>query len=118
MQTKTTTTVSGVVTDVEDGQTVQITLTDSAGTTMTGSADVIGGAWSLADVDLSGLAEGPLTVDVSVQDTAGNVATASDDIIHDTLAAIDDTVNVSAGMVINAAEATSVSLSGLSLIHI
>jgi len=106
------TTVSGVVTDVEDGQTVQITLTDSIGATMTGTADVAGGAWSLADVDLSGLAEGPLTVDVSVQDSAGNVATASDDIIHDTLAAIDDTVNVSAGMVINAAEATSVSLSG------
>ena len=33
---------------------------------------------------------------------------ASDDIIHDTLASIDDTVQVSAGVVINAAEATSV----------
>ena len=107
-----TTTVSGTVTDVEDGQTVEVVITDSAGIEVTGSATVAGGAWSLDNLDLSGLEEGPLTVSATVTDQAGNPVSASDDIIHDTLASIDDTVQVSAGVVINAAEATSVTLSG------
>lgn len=106
------TTVSGTVTDVEDGQTVDVVITDSAGTEVTGSAQVTGGNWSLGNLDLSALAEGPLTVTASVTDQAGNPASANDDIIHDTLAQVDDTVTVNAGVVINAAEATSVSLSG------
>ena len=39
-------TVSGTVTDVEDGQTVEVVITDSAGIEVTGSAMVAGGAWS------------------------------------------------------------------------
>ena len=107
-----TTTVTGTTTDVEDNQVVSITIEDSAGNQITDTATVVSGQWSLDDVDLSGMAEGPLTVTASVSDLAGNVATANDDILHDTLAEIDDSVTVDAGVVINAAEATSVSLSG------
>ena len=71
-----TTTVSGTVTDVEDGQTVEVVITDSAGIEVTGSAMVAGGAWSLDNLDLSGLEEGPLTVSATVTDQAGNPVSA------------------------------------------
>lgn len=105
-------TVTGTVTDVEDGQTVSITITDSIGGQVTDTATVTAGQWSVSGLDLEGLAEGALTVTATVADQAGNMANASNGILHDTLADIDDSVTVNAGVVINAAEASSVSLSG------
>ncbi|WP_372050084.1 Ig-like domain-containing protein [Vibrio sp. 10N.261.55.C9] len=78
----------GTVLNVEDGQTIFITITDSAGTSVDYSTVVSGGTWTLTGQDYSAFAEGTLTVEASVTDVAGNTATSSDTIVKDTLADI------------------------------
>ncbi|QLE95706.1 RTX toxin [Vibrio sp. Scap24] len=78
----------GTVGNVEDGQTISITITDSAGTSLDYSTTVSGGTWTLTDQDYSSFAEGELTVEASVTDIAGNTATSVDTILKDTLADI------------------------------
>ena len=87
--------ITGTVNDVEDGQTVFVTITDINGDTVTAQTTVSGGVWSLSDLDLSGLSDGELTVQADTTDIAGNPATSTDSIIKDTQAAI--TVNVDSG---------------------
>ncbi|WP_408063557.1 RTX toxin [Vibrio pelagius] len=102
----------GTVANVEDGQTISITITDSNGLSQNYSAVVSGGSWTLTGQNYSGFAEGELTVEASVTDIAGNTATSSDTIIKDTLANI--TVQVDdADNVLNSEEVTSADLSGV-----
>ena len=105
-------TVRGTVTNIEDGQSVTIILSDGTGMQRSFNATVAGGLWQLTGVDLTGFADGSLTANVSVSDLAGNLATASDTIAVDILASI--TINVAAGSdnVINASEMLVLDLSG------
>ncbi|MCF6433886.1 hypothetical protein L1069_23995, partial [Leisingera sp. MMG025] len=65
--------LSGSSTLIEDGQTVTVTVTDSAAAQVNGTASVSGNAWSLT-LDLSGLAEGALALTADASDTLGNAA--------------------------------------------
>ncbi|WP_439787889.1 T1SS-143 repeat domain-containing protein [Photobacterium leiognathi] len=78
----------GNVENVEDGQPVTITITDSNGTKQTFTTTVINGQWTIDDADLTTLAEGELTVIADTIDIAGNPISATDTIIKDTLADI------------------------------
>lgn len=62
--------ISGTTTLIENGQSVAVTVTDSASATASGSASVTGGTWSLT-IDLSGLSDGPLSLTADVSDVAG-----------------------------------------------
>jgi hypothetical protein len=62
-------------TDAEDGRVVTVVFTDSLNATVTATATVTGGNWSLAGADISGLAEGAISVSATVSDAAGNAAT-------------------------------------------
>ncbi|TKF84704.1 RTX toxin, partial [Vibrio sp. F13] len=102
----------GTVEDVEDGQTITITLTDSLNVSQVYTTTVVGGNWTLTGQDYSGFAEGILTVEASVTDVAGNTVTSSDIIVKDTLASItakfDDADNI-----LNTEEVQSVRLQGV-----
>ncbi|MCD9149782.1 DUF7933 domain-containing protein [Pseudophaeobacter flagellatus] len=64
-------TLSGSSAGVEDAQSVTLLVTDSASATVTGSATVTSNAWSV-NLDLSPLADGPLTLTADAMDVAGN----------------------------------------------
>ncbi|WP_405127306.1 beta strand repeat-containing protein, partial [Pseudoalteromonas prydzensis] len=102
---------SGTVTNVEDGQTVTLTFTDNNGNTAQATAIVSAGAWTVSNVDLTGLADGQVSISASVNDIAENPATATLTVNKDTVATI--TVNViDTDQVINNAEQSAVDLSG------
>ncbi|WP_197275891.1 hypothetical protein, partial [Vibrio coralliirubri] len=72
-------TLSGTTTNVENGQTVTLTVTDSQGNTAQFTATVTDGAFSTtADLTGKGLVDGAITVKADVTDTAGNAATDSE----------------------------------------
>lgn len=75
----------GTVTNVEDGQTISITITDSKGLSVSYSTIVSGNSWTLENQDYSNFAEGELTVVASTIDIAGNPTSASDTIVKDTI---------------------------------
>ncbi|MCB5360345.1 T1SS-143 repeat domain-containing protein [Vibrio lentus] len=102
----------GTVTNVEDGQTISIIITDSAGTSVEYSTTVSGGNWTLTDQDYSDFAEGTLTVEATVTDVAGNTATSSDTIVKDTLISIDVDFSASDDEYYNLAEITNGALVG------
>ncbi|CAM2966776.1 Ig-like domain-containing protein [Vibrio diazotrophicus] len=68
----------GSVANIEDGQSVTITITDINGAFVTYSAVVNSGNWRIENKDLTSLDDGPITVSVSSGDIAGNPASASD----------------------------------------
>ncbi|WP_129583744.1 hypothetical protein, partial [Photobacterium aquimaris] len=78
----------GNVENVEDGQSITITITDSNGLEKIHTTTVINGKWTIEDADLTDLAEGELTVIADTVDIAGNPVSATDTIIKDTLADI------------------------------
>ncbi len=78
----------GAVENIEDGQTVTITITDSNGTEKIYTTTVNNGQWTVNDADLTTLAEGLLTVTTTATDIAGNTTSATDTITKDTLAEI------------------------------
>ena len=102
----------GVVDDVEDGNTVYVTVTDIEGNSKTFVTTVIDGSWSIPDADLSGLVDGLIIVTANTQDNNGNEASATTDFIKDTLAEI--TIDVDAGKdgIVNRFEASNLSISG------
>nr|WP_133151835.1 Ig-like domain-containing protein [Vibrio splendidus] len=102
----------GTVANVEDGQTISITITDSAGTSVEYSTTVSGRNWTLTDQDYSDFAEGTLTVEATVTDVAGNTATSSDTIVKDTLISIDVDFSASDDEYYNLAEITNGALVG------
>uniref|UniRef100_UPI00056854D9 Ig-like domain-containing protein n=1 Tax=Stenoxybacter acetivorans TaxID=422441 RepID=UPI00056854D9 len=74
--------ISGVTTDIPDGQTVTVDVTDGTAH-IPGTAVVSNGAWSVS-INLSVLNNGNLTITASVADPVGNAA-------QDTASAIIDT---------------------------
>lgn len=101
--------ISGI-TSVEAGQSVTVTVTDSAGTQVNGTALVgADGKWRVEGLNLEGLVDGDLTVIASAVDQAGNPTETTRDAVLDTQAPDVTntllTVNPVAGDdVINAAE--------------
>ncbi|MFB2681248.1 hypothetical protein [Shewanella mangrovisoli] len=80
--------ISGTIDDVEDGQSVNIRVTDSQGNSLSFSSVIVDGSWSLLDADLSSLQDGTLTITASTVDLAGNPARSTITIIKDTKATI------------------------------
>ncbi len=78
----------GTVENIEDGQTVTITIADSSGAEKIYTTTVNNGKWTVNDADLTTLAEGQLTVTTTATDIAGNTTSATDTITKDTLAEI------------------------------
>ncbi|WP_367618117.1 type I secretion C-terminal target domain-containing protein [Vibrio sp. Y20_XG_PY13] len=69
-------TLSGTTTNVEDGQIVTLTVTDSVGTSATFTAVVSGNTWSVnADLTDKGFVDGSITVQAEVSNAAGVPAT-------------------------------------------
>nr|WP_289711831.1 type I secretion C-terminal target domain-containing protein [Aeromonas taiwanensis] len=93
--------LKGTTSNVEDGQTVTLTVTDVNGKQVTFTATVTDGKFSTTvDLGASGLADGTFTVKADVTDKAGNPATDSEQAILDSVASpaptvviVDDTNN-------------------------
>ncbi|MFP3421916.1 hypothetical protein R0K19_21315, partial [Bacillus sp. SIMBA_161] len=67
--------LTGTTTNVEDGQVVTLTVTDSQNNTATFTATVTNGAFSTTeDLTAAGLVDGTITVVADVTDQAGNPA--------------------------------------------
>ena len=84
--------ISGKVTDIESGQPVLVTLTDSTGKSIQCSTPVSGSDWncwftSIGDA-LSGLADGSIQVRAEASDTMGNMASDQTSFDLDTQAEI------------------------------
>ncbi|WP_299131131.1 RTX toxin [uncultured Vibrio sp.] len=97
----------GTVANVEDGQTISISITDSQGLTQEYTTTVSGGTWTLTLQDYSSFAEGELTVIANTIDIAGNPTTANDTIVKDTLASITADVDDGGDGVLNSFEIQS-----------
>ncbi|MEZ9157687.1 RTX toxin [Vibrio lentus] len=102
----------GTVANVEDGQTISISITDSQGLTQEYTTTVSGGTWTLVSQDYSSFAEGDLTVVTSTVDIAGNPTTATDTIVKDTLASITASVDDGGDGVLNSFEIQSAKFFG------
>nr|WP_233217596.1 Ig-like domain-containing protein [Photobacterium sp. GB-1] len=94
----------GAVENIEDGQTVSITITDSNGTEKIYTTTVNNGKWTVNDADLTTLAEGQLTVTTTATDIAGNTTSATDTITKDTLAEITSNFEANGDSFLNKAE--------------
>ncbi|MCP4955207.1 MAG: RTX toxin, partial [Photobacterium aquimaris] len=97
----------GNVENVEDGQSITITITDSNGLEKIHTTTVINGKWTIEDADLTDLAEGELTVIADTVDIAGNPVSATDTIIKDTLADISANFEDNGDEYLNEAEITA-----------
>ncbi|BBQ54516.1 hypothetical protein WP2S18C03_35970 [Aeromonas veronii] len=76
--------LKGTTSNVEDGQTVTLTVTDVNGKSVTFTATVTDGKFSTTvDLGASGLADGKFTVKADVTDQAGNPASDSEHAILD-----------------------------------
>ena len=82
--------VTGTTNDVPAGATVSITITDQNGATVTTTATVQpDGSYSVDNVDVSTLADGPLTTTATATDNNGNPVTDTDnDVLDSTAGAI------------------------------
>ena len=108
--------VSVVLSGVDsDASSVLVTFTDGANATVTTTATQVAGVWSVADADLSGLADGSISVSAVVTDFSGNTSTATDSLDLDTSAdTTDANLSVTAevfGGIANAAQSTGVGVS-------
>ncbi|MDR9831575.1 hypothetical protein RCJ22_38965, partial [Vibrio sp. FNV 38] len=101
----------GSVIDVEDGQSIQIQVTDESGLSLQFETVVSNGSWVIKDVDLSTLQDGVLTVISETIDVAGNPAIDTSTINKDTLAKITIQIDDGDGA-IDLFEAPSVRLFG------
>ncbi|WP_407082514.1 T1SS-143 repeat domain-containing protein [Photobacterium leiognathi] len=88
-----TTQLFGSIANIEDGQTVTITVTDSQGLEKTFESTISAGKWTVSNADLTDLADGELTVLAETSDIAGNPASATNTIIKDTAANITTSVD-------------------------
>ncbi|MEZ8882503.1 RTX toxin [Vibrio sp. 10N.261.51.A7] len=102
----------GTIANVEDGQTINISITDSQGTIQEYTTEVSGGTWTLTLQDYSSFAEGELTVVANTIDIAGNPTTATDTIVKDTLADITAAVDDGGDGVLNSFEIQSAKFFG------
>ncbi|ELL0598943.1 RTX toxin, partial [Vibrio vulnificus] len=106
------TVLTGRVTEVEDGQRIDIEVIDALGNTLTFSTFVAGNTWTI-EADLSSLVDGELTLNTQTIDVAGNVTTASDTIVKDTQAAITIVIDSGEDEALNPTELSAVTLSGV-----
>ncbi len=88
-----TTQLFGSIANIEDGQNVTITVTDSQGLEKTFESTISAGKWTVNNANLTDLAEGELTVLAETTDIAGNPASATNTIIKDTSANITTSVD-------------------------
>ncbi|MFS1430742.1 RTX toxin, partial [Vibrio splendidus] len=102
----------GTIANVEDGQTINISITDSQGMTQEYTTEVSGGTWTLTLQDYSSFAEGELTVVANTIDIAGNPTAATDTIVKDTLANITAAVDDGGDGVLNSFEIQSAKFFG------
>ncbi|RUO75756.1 beta strand repeat-containing protein, partial [Idiomarina seosinensis] len=84
--------ISGLTADVESGDTVNITITDQDGNTVTTTATVAADGSYTIDADVTGLVDGPLTIDATATDNNGNDLAADDSV---TLDLVDGALTVS-----------------------
>ncbi|MCL1047788.1 Ig-like domain-containing protein, partial [Shewanella electrodiphila] len=105
--------IKGTVSNVEDGQTVIITLSDATGHTLQFNAVVVGSAWSIIPQDLSGFDDGSLTVTAATIDIAGNPVTSSTTTPIDVLSNITITVDTGNDEFVNRFESKKLAFSGL-----
>ncbi|WFE71382.1 Ig-like domain-containing protein [Halomonas sp. M1] len=88
--------ISGSTTDVAEGTVVAITITDQNDETVTAQATVdADGNYSVADVDVSELTDGPLTIDAVATDNNGNPVNGSTTAELD---AVESALNVNASV--------------------
>ncbi|MDC9511046.1 beta strand repeat-containing protein, partial [Pseudoalteromonas sp. Angola-4] len=104
-------TVRGVVTGIEDGQTVTVVLSDGVNPPITLTAIVVNGSYEIAGVDISSLNDGTISANATAQDISGNPASASDEAQYDSSVATSIVAQDIDG-VINSAEQNNVQLSG------
>ncbi|WP_421906331.1 Ig-like domain-containing protein [Mameliella sp.] len=106
-------TVSGGSVDLPDGTVVSLAVSDGGAGLVTGTASITGNAWS-AVLNLSGLADGPLTVTADASDPAGNPAPqASISATKDTgIPGVTIDTPIAGDDVINTAEAGAFTVSG------
>lgn len=103
----------GTTTDILDDTVVDVIVLDAQGGSVTFTAVVQDGRFSVPGADLSSLAEGPLTAVATYQDPYGNRVTGTDDSIKDTLASgVDVEAATGTDDVVNAVEAVDNTLSG------
>ncbi|WP_426102297.1 DUF4347 domain-containing protein [Massilia sp. TSP1-1-2] len=91
--------IVGTTGNVGAGSTVSVTITDGS-ITITDTVTVqAGGTWSLAPLNLSGMANGSISVSAVVTDIAGDAYTDSTSFTHDKSALIAiDSISVDTGM--------------------
>ncbi|NUJ41154.1 hypothetical protein HUS62_22180, partial [Pseudoalteromonas sp. 0303] len=92
--------VRGTVSDVEDGQTVTVIISDGTNQVET-TALVQNGEYVTDPIDASALNDGTLTASASVSDVAGNPISAQDAVELDNTAAITTSIDKTADGVIN-----------------
>ena len=109
-------TISGTTEGVEDGQTISIAINDTADpvVAITATASVTGNAFSITNLNLSGLADGTsLSLTADVADAAGNPATLTfNEVTKDTAAPTITIDSVATDGIINASEQSSVVING------
>ena len=93
--------VRGTVTDVEDGQTVTVTISDGVNPPVEVQATVNNGEYVTDPIDASALNDGTLTATATASDLAGNPVTAQDTVELDNTAAITTSIDKTADGVIN-----------------
>jgi T1SS-143 domain-containing protein len=104
--------IFGETLNIFDRQPVVINLRDSDGLELEFVTTINSGQFSIPDADLSRLAQGELIVTATATDLYGNSIAATDQSIIDTLALITDDIVFNSGEVINAAEVSSMDISG------
>ncbi|MBU2912486.1 T9SS type A sorting domain-containing protein [Reichenbachiella agariperforans] len=103
--------ISGTATDIENGRTVTITLTDGTNT-ITETPTVLSEAWSATGIDLSTLDEGGVDVSVSVSDVAGNSYSATTALTIDKSISLAITTPIESDDVVSLSESETVVVSG------
>ena len=107
--------ISGSTTEVENGQTVSISISsDAGGTPITTNASVTSNSYVITGVDLSSLGDGALSITADVDDIAGNSAAQATDFTTKIASVpfISVAINDGGDGFLNTAETSSVSISG------
>ncbi|EKO3943834.1 RTX toxin [Vibrio fluvialis] len=105
-------TIQGRAVNVSDNWVVDITIRDNLGQSVTVSTKVDNQFYQISGVDLSSLAEGPLTVASVIRDAFGNSLSANDATIKDTLAEITVAFEGNGDAYLNQFEVGGVQLTG------
>ncbi len=104
--------INGEVLFIEDGQPIEITVSDPAGKSLSYSTVVSGNSWSINNVDLTPLQDGTLTVTATATDIAGNPAVSTETILKDTIAQLTILFEDGGDGIINIVESSNVTVFG------